>query len=406
MIDFVFVFEFDVLCNVWFVCWLFFCLLSGFCEGLFIVCEGVQIFYFGDFVVVLCVEVWVCMLEVYWCLLIGGSLVVVEVWMDGDWESYQLMVLLQIFVCNGKVLGCLECGFCLLGKFVVCLCYWICCNICVQVWENIVVYYDFGNEFYVYFLDEDLFYFSVLFIDDQQDLIQVQWVKMVCLCDQLVFNFGDYLLEIGIGWGVLVEYVVCYYGCWVIIIIFFWEQYCWVIECMVCVGLQDCVEVLFCDYCDLCGEYDKLVLVEMIEVVGQCYLLVFFCICQVCLCLGGRMVLQVIIIQDQCYCDYSKSVDFIQCYIFFGGFLFSIIVMSELMICYIDFVVCNLFDMGLDYVCILVYWWQCFIYVWQDIEKFGFDECFCWMWFYYFGYCEVGFNVCIISVVQFIVEWV
>ncbi|STV31792.1 S-adenosyl-L-methionine dependent methyltransferase [Klebsiella pneumoniae] len=58
------------------------------------------------------------------------------------------------------------------------------------------------------------------------------------------------------------------------------------------------------------------------------------------------MALQAITIQDQRYRDYSKSVDFIQRYIFPGGFLPSITAMSELMTRHTDFVVRNLFDMG------------------------------------------------------------
>ena len=114
-------------------------------------------------------------------------------------------------------------------------------------------------------------------------------------------------------------------------------------------GLQDRVEVLLCDYRDLRGEYDKLVSVEMIEAVGQRYLPAFFRTCQARLRPGGKTVLQAITIQDHRYRDYSKSVDFIQRYIFPGGFLPSITAMSELMTRHTDFVVRNLFDMGPDY---------------------------------------------------------
>lgn len=114
-------------------------------------------------------------------------------------------------------------------------------------------------------------------------------------------------------------------------------------------GLQDRVKVLLCDYRDLRGEYDKLVSVEMIEAVGQRYLPAFFRTCQARLRPGGKMALQAITIQDQRYRDYSKSVDFIQRYIFPGGFLPSITAMSELMTRHTDFVVRNLFDMGPDY---------------------------------------------------------
>ncbi|VFS41997.1 cyclopropane-fatty-acyl-phospholipid synthase [Enterobacter cancerogenus] len=162
--------------------------------------------------------------------------------------------------------------------------------------------------------------------------------------------------------------------------------------------------MLLCDYRDLTGVYDKLVSIEMIEAVGQQYLPTFFRTCQSRLRPGGRMAIQAITIQDQRYRAYSKSVDFIQRYIFPGGFLPSITAMNALMTRHTDFVVRNLFDMGPDYARTLAHWRQRFVHAWQEIEKLGFDERFRRMWLYYFGYCEAGFNARTISVVQLTAE--
>lgn len=324
--------------------------------------------------------------------------------MDGDWESHQLTALLQILARNGEVLGRLERGFRLLGKPVARLRHWTRRNTRAQARENIAAHYDLGNEFYAYFLDDDLLYSSALFTDDQQDLTQAQRAKMARLCDQLALTPGDHLLEIGTGWGALAEYAARHYGCRVTTTTLSREQHRWATERMARAGLQDRVEVLLCDYRDLRGEYDKLVSVEMIEAVGQRYLPAFFRTCQARLRPGGKMALQAITIQDQRYRDYSKSVDFIQRYIFPGGFLPSITAMSELMTRHTDFVVRNLFDMGPDYARTLAHWRQRFTHAWQDIEKLGFDERFRRMWLYYFGYCEAGFNARTISVVQLTAE--
>ncbi len=320
--------------------------------------------------------------------------------MDGDWESHQLTALLQILARNGKVLGRLERGFRLLGKPVARLRHWTRRNTRARARENIAAHYDLGNEFYAHFLDEDLLYSSALFTDDQQDLTRAQRAKMARLCDQLALNPGDHLLEIGTGWGALAEYAARHYGCRVTTTTLSREQHRWATERMARAGLQDRVEVLLCDYRDLRGEYDKLVSVEMIEAVGQRYLPAFFRTCRARLRPGGRMALQAITIQDQRYRDYSKSVDFIQRYIFPGGFLPSITAMSELMTRHTDFVVRNLFDMGPDYARTLAHWRQRLPTPRQDIEKLGFDERFRRMWLYYFGYCEAGFNARTISVVQ------
>lgn len=404
MTDPVFALEPDVPRNVRLARWLLFRLLSGLREGSLTVREGAQTFHFGDPAAALRAEARVCTPEVYWRLLTGGSLAAAEAWMDGDWESHQLTALLQILARNGRVLGRLERGFRLLGKPVARLRHWTRRNTRAQARENIAAHYDLGNEFYAHFLDEDLLYSSALFTDDQQDLTQAQRAKMARLCDQLALNPGDHLLEIGTGWGALAEYAARHYGCRVTTTTLSREQHRWATERMARAGLQDRVEVLLCDYRDLRGEYDKLVSVEMIEAVGQRYLPAFFRTCQARLRPGGRMALQAITIQDQRYRDYSKSVDFIQRYIFPGGFLPSITAMSELMTRHTDFVVRNLFDMGPDYARTLAHWRQRFTHAWQDIEKLGFDERFRRMWLYYFGYCEAGFNARTISVVQLTAE--
>lgn len=384
--------------------WLLFRLLSGIREGSLTVREGGQTYHFGDDAATLRADVHILSPKVYWRMLTGGSLAVAETWIDGEWETQHLTPLLQIFALNSTILGRLESGFRLLGKPVERLRHWTRRNHRQQARENIAAHYDLGNDFYAHFLDEELLYSSALFTSEEQALTLAQQAKMARLCEQLALTSSDHLLEIGTGWGAMAEYAARYYGCRVTTTTLSQEQFQWTTARIARAGLQDRVEVLLCDYRDLTGEYDKLVSVEMIEAVGQRYLPAFFRTCQARLRPGGKMVIQAITIQDQRYRDYSKSVDFIQRYIFPGGFLPSITAMSELMTRHTDFVVRNLFDMGPDYARTLAHWRQRFIHAWQDIEKLGFDERFRRMWLYYFGYCEAGFNARTISVVQLTAE--
>ncbi|MNG74578.1 Cyclopropane-fatty-acyl-phospholipid synthase [compost metagenome] len=404
MTDPAFALESDIPRNARIARWLLFRLLSGIREGSLTVREGQQTLHFGDESSALRAEVQILAPGVYWRLLTGGSLAAAESWMEGEWETHQLTPLLQILALNGKVLGRLESGFRLLGNPMERLRHWTRRNYRKQARENISAHYDLGNEFYAHFLDEDLLYSSALFTADDQALSQAQQAKMERLCEQLALTAGDHLLEIGTGWGAMAEYAARHYGCRVTTTTLSREQYIWATERIARAGLQDRVQVLLCDYRDLTGEFDKLVSVEMIEAVGKRYLPDFFRTCQARLRPGGRMAIQAITIQDQRYHDYSKSVDFIQRYIFPGGFLPSITAMSELMTRHTDFVVRNLFDMGPDYARTLTLWRQRFLHAWQDIEKLGFDERFRRMWLYYFGYCEAGFNARTISVVQLTAE--
>lgn len=404
MTDPAFALESDIPRNARIARWLLFRLLSGIREGSLTVREGQQTLHFGDESSALRAEVQILAPGVYWRLLTGGSLAAAESWMEGEWETHQLTPLLQILALNGKVLGRLESGFRLLGNPMERLRHWTRRNYRKQARENISAHYDLGNEFYAHFLDEDLLYSSALFTADDQALSQAQQAKMERLCEQLALTSGDHLLEIGTGWGAMAEYAARHYGCRVTTTTLSREQYIWATERIARAGLQDRVQVLLCDYRDLTGQFDKLVSVEMIEAVGKRYLPDFFRTCQARLRPGGKMAIQAITIQDQRYRDYSKSVDFIQRYIFPGGFLPSITAMSELMTRHTDFVVRNLFDMGPDYARTLTHWRQRFLHAWQDIEKLGFDERFRRMWLYYFGYCEAGFNTRTISVVQLTAE--
>ena len=384
--------------------WLLFRLLGDLQQGSLTVREGNQTFHFGDASAALHADVEVLSSSVYRRLLTGGSLAAAEAWMDGEWETHQLTTLLHILALNGKTLGRLESGFRLLGKPVERLRHWMRRNHRQQARENIAAHYDLGNTFYAQFLDEELLYSSALFTSPDQDLTAAQKAKMARLCDQLSLTPDDHLLEIGTGWGAMAEFAARHYGCRVTTTTLSYEQFCWAQARINRAGLQDKVQVLLCDYRDLTGEYDKLVSVEMIEAVGKTFLPEFFRTCQARLRPGGKMALQAITIQDQRYRDYSKSVDFIQRYIFPGGFLPSITAMNELMTRHTDFVVRNLFDMGPDYARTLTHWRTRFLHAWQEIEKLGFDERFRRMWLYYLGYCEAGFNARTISVVQLTAE--
>lgn len=404
MTDPVFALEPDMPRNARVARWLLFRLLNGLRVGSLTLREGGQTYHFGDTAAALRAEVQILSPVVYWRLLTGGSLAAAEAWMDGEWETHQLTPLLQILALNSQVLGKLESGFRLLGRPIERLRHWTRRNDRLQARENIAAHYDLGNLFYAQFLDEQLLYSSALFTAPDQDLASAQQAKMARLCEQLALTPDDHLLEIGTGWGAMAEYAARHYGCQVTTTTLSREQYTWAQARIHQAGLQDKVQVLLCDYRDLTGQFDKLVSIEMIEAVGKRYLPTFFRTCQTRLRAGGKMAIQAITIQDQRYSDYSKSVDFIQRYIFPGGFLPSITAMNNLMTRHTDFVVRNVFDMGPDYARTLAHWRQRFVQAWQEIEKMGFDERFRRMWLYYFGYCEAGFNARTISVVQLTAE--
>ena len=129
----------------------------------------------------------------------------------------------------------------------------------------------------------------------------------------------------------------------------------------------------------------------MVEAVGHAYLDDFFARCSRLLKPEGSMLMQAITIADQRYQDALKSVDFIQRYIFPGGFLPSATRLLEASTAATDMRIYHLEDIGEHYARTLAHWKQAF---WKHIDKvraMGFSEEFVRMWHYYYCYCEGAF---------------
>ena len=94
--------------------------------------------------------------------------------------------------------------------------------------------------------------------------------------------------------------------------------------------LGDKVKVMMMDYRELKNKYDIIVSIEMIEAVGEKYLNKYFNVIKDNLSPGGRGAIQSIIIKDELYSRYRNKEDFIQKYIFPGGFLPSFKSLNQL----------------------------------------------------------------------------
>ncbi|GKW42986.1 SAM-dependent methyltransferase [Pectobacterium parvum] len=342
--------------------------------------------------------------RVYRRVLLGGSIAAGESYIDGDWSSTNLTLVLQLLAQNQALVDTLETRFgWLTGPFHRFI-HWCRRNRPQQAQKNIAAHYDLGNHFYRSFLDSEMLYSSAWYQQPEMTLEDAQRAKLHRLCEQLALCETDHLLEIGTGWGGLAELAAREYGCHVTTTTLSQQQYDYAVERIQQAGLSHKVTVLLQDYRALTGQYDKLVSVEMIEAVGKAYLPTFFKRCQQLLRPQGRMVLQAITIADQRYSHYSRNVDFIQRYIFPGGFLPSITAMTTTMTRHTDFITRDLFDIGQDYARTLSEWRQRFYQQWHMLSAQGFDEPFQRLWVFYLCYCEAGFRARTISTVQLTAE--
>lgn len=338
--------------------------------------------------------------EFYARLLKGGSIAAAEAYMDGWWDSPDLTAVMELMARNLAALDKLEAQSSAVVRWLNQLGHWLKRNTLGQAKQNIEAHYDLGNDLYQTFLDPRMLYSSALYHQASETLEQAQLNKMERLCQQLELKAFDHVLEIGTGWGAMAIYMAQNYGCKVTTTTISEQQFAYTQSLVESLGLSEQITLLKQDYRQLTGQYDKLVSIEMIEAVGKAYLKSYIQQCNQLLKPQGLMAIQAITITDQRYDYYSNNVDFIQKYIFPGGFLPSITALTQMATGYSQLVVRNVFDMGLDYAKTLHDWRIGFENQLTKVKELGYDERFIRMWRYYFCYCEGGFNARTISTIQ------
>ena len=266
--------------------------------------------------------------------------------------------------------------------------------------KNIAKHYDLGNDFFSLWLDETLTYSSAIFENENQLLSEAQNNKYQKLINLIKPKDNSKVLEIGCGWGGFAEYFGKKYNAKLDCITISKKQYDFAKERIHKAGLNEKVNIEIKDYRDLQNKYDSIVSIEMIEAVGQSYLQNYFNIIKNNISDKGNVAIQAITIDDNLFDRYKNKQDFIQKYIFPGGFLPS----KKSLYKYAD-------DNGLKfneynsyakhYSDTLIIWRKEFNKKWDLIKNQGFDLNFKKMWEFYLSYCEAGFKSKNIDLIQF-----
>ena len=266
--------------------------------------------------------------------------------------------------------------------------------------ENIAKHYDLGNDFFSLWLDKTLTYSSAIFENPKQDLFNAQNNKYQKLIDLLKPTNGSKILEIGCGWGGFAEYLGTNYDVKLDCITISKKQFEFAKERIHKCGLNEKVNIEIKDYRDLKSKYDHIASIEMIEAVGQNYLDSYFNTIKNNLTSSGTVGIQAITIDDSLFDRYKNKQDFIQKYIFPGGFLPS---RNELQN-YVDTngLKFNEYNSYANhYSDTLIIWREIFNKKWDLIKEQGFDLTFKRMWEFYLSYCEAGFKSKNIDLIQF-----
>ena len=266
--------------------------------------------------------------------------------------------------------------------------------------KNISKHYDLGNDFFSLWLDKTLTYSSAIYKNQNDNLENAQKNKYQKLIDLLSINEKDKILEIGCGWGGFTEYLAKNYNVLVDCITISQKQFDYTKKRIINNGLNNKVNVKFLDYRDLEGKYNKVASIEMIEAVGDKYLNGYFKKIKDSLKPGGKAAIQGIIIKDELFNRYKNNEDFIQKYIFPGGFLPSLKQIKEITKKnQLDIEKVNFYSD--DYAKTLSTWRNNFLNTWDNISPLGFDGYFKRMWEFYLSYCEAGFKAKNIDLIQF-----
>ncbi len=332
----------------------------------------------------------------------GGSVGAAEAYMLGFWSVDDLTTLVRIIVLNRRVLVEMEQGLAILMRPIQVLMHWRRRNTPEGSLRNIAAHYDLGNEFYRLWLDATMTYSCNIFEKESATLEEAAITKYERICRKLALESEHHVLEIGTGWGGFAIHAAKKYGSRVTTTTISKQQYDYAKELIDREGLSDRITLLFEDYRNLEGTYDRLVSIEMIEAVGHQFLDAYFRSCSCRLKADGLMVLQAIIISDRAYKAQLRNPDFIKRYIFPGSFIPSISAIIHSIAKATDMRLFDLEDITPHYARTLRTWRQRFFASIDAVRKLGFGESFIRLWDYYFCYCEGAFMERYIGDVQMV----
>jgi cyclopropane-fatty-acyl-phospholipid synthase len=331
-------------------------------------------------------------------LIKGGSVGLAESYMKNEFETSNLSNLIELAARNinivHKFAGILDLKFLnfIKNKFIK--------NTKSRSKENIAKHYDLGNDFFSLWLDKTLTYSSAIFDEQNKDLTEAQNNKYQKLINLIQPNNGDKILEIGCGWGGFAEYLGKNYDVKLDCITISKKQFEYAKERIHNCGLNEKVNIEIKDYRDLNSKYNSIASIEMIEAVGQNYLESYFKTIKDNLSDGGKAAIQAITIDDSLYDRYKNKQDFIQKYIFPGGFLPNKNTINKL-VSKNGLSVNSYISYADHYADTLSIWRDEFNKKWSLIKDQGFDLTFKRMWEFYLSYCEAGFKSKNIDLIQF-----
>ncbi|WP_246705059.1 cyclopropane-fatty-acyl-phospholipid synthase family protein [Rhizobium sp. SG570] len=323
-------------------------------------------------------------------LMLAGDIGFAESYLNEDWTTPDLTAVIRFAAKNIEALGPAVEGSAMMRLFNRAK-HLVNANTKHGSRRNIEAHYDLGNEFYKQWLDPTMQYSSGIFDNSTYTLDAAQQKKLDHILQKLDLDHNCSVLEIGCGWGALSIFMAAGANVKVTGITLSPSQLAWARQTAANFGVTEVVDLRLQDYRDLKGQFDRIVSIEMFEAVGEAYWLEYFATLKRCLRPGGRAVLQVISIDEKRFDAYRRGSDFIQKYVFPGGFLPSDPALQAA-VEKAGFRLTAREHFGKSYARTLLEWRTRFHARWPTVAALGFDERFRRLWHYYLCYCEAGFE--------------
>ncbi|KAJ4392641.1 hypothetical protein N0V85_006914 [Neurospora sp. IMI 360204] len=353
----------------------------------------------------------VVMDDAFWLrLLLFTDMGFAESYMLGEFECDDLTSFFQMFILNREQLNNGTTWFSGLFSHVTGLARLA--NTMENARLNIVRHYDISNDMFAAFLSPDMMYSCPIWKHstncEEESLEDAQMRKINYFIEAAKIKPTDHVLELGTGWGTMAIEAVRKTGCRVTTITLSREQKAFAEERIQAAGFSDKIAVCLLDYRMLPDRevpYDKIISCEMIEAVGEKFLATFFSrIDKLLKKDGGIAVFQCITMPEGRHKGYSKREDFINHYIFPGGYLPSVTQLINHITTESNgtLIVEKIKNIGPHYVKALRLWREAFMDQFDSVivpalmkehpsmtEKDV--EVFQRKWEYYFSYSEAGF---------------
>jgi len=328
----------------------------------------------------------------YQQILRSGTKGAAAAYRDGLWSCSDLTTLLRIMIRNIDRLDKFETGLAKLVNLAARLRHQLRSNTRKGSQQNIHAHYDLGNDMFELFLDPTMTYSCGIFPSETSTLEEASIEKLDSICRKLALQPSHHVVEIGSGWGSFAIHAAKNYGCKVTTTTISRDQHDLAMQRIKAAGLEDQITLLFQDYRDLDGQYDRLVSIEMIEAVGHNFLPEYFGKCASLLKDDGQMLIQAITMPDQRYQRYLQNTDFIQQFIFPGSCVPSLTAIMNSISAATDLRVENIENIGPHYARTLRSWLENFTAQHEQITALGYSQDFMRLWEYYLCYCEAGFK--------------